>query len=300
MKQLFAIIAICIFHCSSAQTKPLATIPFELKKNCIYFNCKINGSENLRFLFDTGANGSVINEKSLSKVALKIDGETMNVGSNGSNIVRTSSGNTVTLDGIVKPNIGLVIIPYENADFDGVFGTDLMVGNIIEIDYRKSELRFYDRPAYKNDLADYTKVKLYLPSNYLSIKGSITIKGKTYSGLFGLDTGADNALIIASPFASKHDLIHKTPKIGSSTSQGSDGSTYESPLVMLPEVAFGKKIFYSIPAELSSSTEGADAVTDKAGFYGNSFLKRFNIVLDLDGGYIYLKPNKYLYTPFFD
>jgi len=290
-----------IFVCTSiwAQIKPVATIPFTLEKSCIYFYCKVNSSDSLKFLFDTGADGSVINEQAKQKIPLKINNQSLNVGSNGTNSVSQSSDNTITFGNLTKSNIDFTIIPYGTSTFDGVFGTNLMTDHVIEIDYSKKELRFYEVATYNKDLSDYDAFKIYLPGNYVSIKGSIRIKGKRYSGLFGLDTGADNVLTLSSPFVIGNKLINKTIKIGASLSQGSDGSEYENPLVLVPEVSIGAKSFYRIPTDLSLSKEGVDAATDKIGFLGNNFLKRFNVVINLKRGFIYLTPNHNLYTDFF-
>lgn len=290
-----------LFACVSvwAQVKPVTIIPFSMEKSCIYFFCKVNDTDSLKFLFDTGANGSVINEQAKHKISLKVNDQSLNMGSNGTNLVSLSSGNTITFGSLTKSNIDFTIIPYGTDIFDGVFGTNLMTDHVIEIDYNKNELRFYENSTYNKDLSDYDALKIYLPGNYVSIKGNIRIKGKKYSGLFGLDTGADNVLTLSSPFVTKNRLINKTIKIGASISQGSDGTEYENPLVLLPEVRIGSKSFYRIPGDLSMSNEGIDASTDKIGFLGNSFLKRFNVVLNLNRRVIYLFPNHHLYTEFF-
>jgi hypothetical protein len=106
-------------------------------------------------------------------------------------------------------------------------------------------------------------------------------------------------LTIASPYNQKHALSQNTKQVAISTFQGSDGSSYEMSIVEAPELNIGKKSFYSIPMNLSNATQGIDATKGMAGFFGNNFLKRFNTVLDLKNGFIYLKPNNNLYSPFF-
>jgi hypothetical protein len=300
MKQFLSAICILLATAAFGQSAPEATIPFTIEKSCIYFYCKVNDADSLKFLFDTGAGGSVINQQSIGKVNLKIDGETLNVGSNGSNNVGVSSNNSIKIGNITFQHAALTLIPYETTAFDGVFGTDLMRNYIIEIDYHKKELRFYTASQFKKDLGAYDKCKMYFPGNYLSIKTAIVIKGKVHKGIFGLDSGADNVLTLASPFAASSDVLNKLPKIGSSTSQGSDGSIYESPIVLIPEVRFGEKRFYDLFTDVSKSVAGSDAIADKAGFFGNDFLKRFNTVIDFPNGYIYFKTNNLLYSKFFE
>lgn len=300
MSKLFTLVFILFSIPIFAATKPVATIPFSLEKNCIYIYCKVNDADSIKFLFDTGADGSVINGLSKDKVHLNIDGKSKNVGSNGSNIVEQSAHNKVTIGSIRNADISLTIIPYETQDFDGVLGTDLMKDHIIEIDYDRKELRFYSHNDYQNDLSGYEKIRIHYVNNYPSIPAALIIKGRKYEGLFGLDTGADDVLTIASPFAAQNDLKSKMQKIGAANFQGSDGSSYEMPIVITPELKIGTKSFYRIPLSLSVSTEGIDASKDMAGFFGNNFLNRFNTVLNLKQGLIYLQPGKHLYTPFFN
>lgn len=96
----------------------------------------------------------------------------------------------------------------------------------------------------------------------------------------------------------KHTLSARARPIALATFAGSDGSVYEMPIVRCAVAKFGGKELYNVPAALSTSTDGIDATEKMAGFYGNAFLKRFNTIIDFEEGFIYLKLNENLYTPF--
>ncbi|RTQ52165.1 hypothetical protein EJV47_03830 [Hymenobacter gummosus] len=225
-------------------------------------------------------------------------GTSLNVGSNGSNTVAESTGNRIAFGGLTKADATFTVIPYENTAFDGVFGTDLMAGYVIEINYQQKELRFYDG-VQQVDLNGYSRHKLRFINNYPTIRCAVTARNKRYPGWFGLDTGADNVLTVAAPFVRQHGLVSKLPKIGSAVSQGSDGSSYENPIVLATALHVGQQPFYRLPIDLSQSTEGTDAAADKAGYWGNNFLKRFDAVWDFPNRTLYLRPNNNLYTKFF-
>lgn len=297
MKHMALFVLLLVNSILFGQSDPITTLPFTLENNAIYFYCKVNQTDSLKFLFDTGANVTVINQTS-DKIKLESSGKQSNMGSNGVNEVDQSFGNTVSFGKITRTDLSLTIIPYGITDFDGVFGSNLMQDHIIEIDYFKNELRFYDPGTYANDLGGYDRVKIHFVNDYPAIESEIVIDRKKYKGYFGLDTGAGDALTISSPFAKKNNFAGKMSKMGSATFQGSDGSVYESSIVSMPELKLGKKSFYSIPVSLSVSQNGIDASAEIAGFYGNNFLKRFNTVIDLKTGYIYFKPNDNLYTEF--
>jgi len=198
--KLITIILTLLFSVTTAQKKPVI-LPFSLENNSVYLYCKVNTTDSIKFLFDTGANGSVININAKKKVPLNIDGKSENKGSNGVNTVDYSSHNTVQFGSIQKNDIQFTLIPYGSADFDGVFGTDLMKGKVIEIDYHKNEIRFYEENYLSMDLTGYEKIKLHMIDNYPAVESSMVVNGKEYSGFFGLDSGADDVLTIASPFA---------------------------------------------------------------------------------------------------
>lgn len=284
----------------SAQSVPLESIPFTVEQNHIYIYAKVNNTDSLKFLFDTGADGSVINQESILKVNINIDGKSINTGSNGTNEVEESSNNEMILGSIHKKEITFTLIPFGTDEFDGVIGTDIMKGHIIEIDYHKQVINFYKVNDTNIQYDGYTKLKMYTDSYPTAIKSTLFINGKKYKGLFGLDTGADDALTIASPFAKNNTFIDKMTKIGSAQGQGSDGSIWEVPIVLCPEVEFAEKHFYRIPTLLSNATEGIDASDKLAGFYGNVFLKKFNVIIDYNNQLIYFRVNKNLYIDFYE
>lgn len=141
-------------------------------------------------------------------------------------------------------------------------------------------------------------MKLHLVDNYPAVESSITVNGKEYSGLFGLDTGADDALTIAAPYSTNNAFARVMKTIGKARAQGSDGSVYEIPVVNCPSITFAGKYLYNVPVALSGSTEGIDATEKMAGFFGNKFLKRFNAVIDFKNQTIYFKLNQNLYSGF--
>lgn len=117
----------------------------------------------------------------------------------------------------------------------------MMNGHMIEIDYHNQLIKFYNKNDKDINYKGYTKLKMYTDIYPTYIKSTLIIKGEKYKGLFGLDTGADDALTIAVPFAKSNSFVDKMTKIGTAHGQGSDGSEYEMPIVLCPEVEFAEK-----------------------------------------------------------
>ncbi len=285
-----------------AQNIPLATLPFELKSdNRIYLKCRVDGSDSLVFMFDTGAEPMVINESILGKkLSMNFDGEVTNVGTNGTSKIKQSDNNKFSFSGILTDSVSFVAIPYGDVPFDGVLGSTFMKKYVIEIDYRKKKMSFYDPKTYKQDDETYKKIKIQFISQLPTIEGFIIVNGEKHKGKYELDTGSDGGLTMSTPFTSKYDLINKFKSVAHATSLGSDGTKNKSPIVILPEIGIADMHFYAIPATLSTANSGVSAYTSLSGMLGNGFLKRFDMIVDLSHNQIFVKPNNLIYTPFYD
>ena len=299
-----SLLTVLFFSCGNlfAQNTPLTVLPFELKTdNRIYIKCRINEADELSFMFDTGANGSVINQSILGKkLDLNLDGESNNVGANGSGKVAVSNRNTISFGDVKISDASFVVIPYGEAPFDGVFGSDIMQKYVIEIDYNKKQLRFYNPEKYLYQTADYERYKLRKKSGLMVIEGAVNAARKKYKGYFEIDTGGDGGLSLTSPFVEKYQFNKSFKTVAKATVLGSDGTSVQSPIVVLPEVRIGSKYFYRVPTVLSASQSGVFADREIDGIFGNNFLKRFNAILDISRNQIFLKANDLLHTPYYD
>jgi predicted aspartyl protease len=285
-----------------AQNTPVTILPFELRQdNRIYIKCRVNDTDALTFMFDTGANSMVINRDILDKkLKMALDGESDNLGANGAGKVPVSAKNTLGFGNIKIENTKFVAISYGENSFDGVFGSNIMAGYVIEIDYDKKELRFYTPKSYVYKTGEYDRYKIEERSGVFVTASSLNIGKKKYKGYFEIDTGGDGELQLTSPFVAKYQLDKSFKKVATATATGSDGTSVDSPIVVVPEIQLGHKYFYRVPVILSTAKSGIFASTTIDGIYGNNFLKRFNMILDISRKQIFLKPNNLLHTPYYD
>jgi hypothetical protein len=285
-----------------AQNTPITTLPFELKDdNRIYIKCSINQTDSLTFVFDMGADVTVINKNILGKkIDLILDSEEDNLGANGTSKVKVSTNNKLTFGSIEIDSINLLAIPYSEDSFDGVFGSNTMKDYIIEIDYDKKDIHFYSPKNYIYNTKYHSRYKLKNIEGVFTTKASVIIKKKKYTGYFEFDTGGDDGLIISSSFEKKHNFEKELKTVAITTMVGSNGIESKSPIVVFPEIKLGKKYFYRSPALISVAESGILANNDLAGIFGNGFLKRFNMILDIQHKQLFLKPNDLINTPYHD
>jgi hypothetical protein len=252
-------------------------------------------------MFDTGAETMVINQDILEKkLTMNFDSEVTNIGTNGVSKVPVSSKNKFSFGGLLNDNISFVAVPYGDPPFDGVMGSTFMKRYIIEIDYKKKKMSFYDPNTYKFNIKGYDELDIEFSTGVPLINASVIIDGDKYMGKYEMDTGSDGGLMMSAPFTDEHDLTHKLKTVAHANSLGSDGTKSASPIVVIPEIGIAEKHFYLIPAILSTAKSGVSADKKIAGMFGNNFFKRFDMIIDMAGNKTFIKPNNLVHTPYYD
>ncbi len=267
------------------------TIPFTLgEDHRIHLKGKINNSNRLDFLFDTGANAIVITSKLIgNKVNLELDGKTENEGSDGTHLIETSSSNKLKIENLNWDNVRLLSINYKNSSFDGVLGWIAFENKILEIDYENSLLIVHK--SIETIPKNYSKIETKMIREIPYIKGSIIIGNKEKSGWFEYDSGYSGSLSLSQKFASENGLNNAMKKIGTSTSSGSAGIQWKANDYILPKLQFGEFELNNVP--LSIDEKDPEGIENND-ILGNNLLKRFNAIIDLQNFEIYLKPNNLL------
>ena len=302
MKTLI-ITAALLFNCclfSQAQINTvLDSIPFSLEAdNRMYTWCKVNQSDSLLFLIDTGASGMVINSNRLDKVNMVFDKKVTNLGTTGTTEIPSSSSNSFTWGGQNHKNISFVSIPYQNERWDGVLGLSILTRYVVEINYDKKLIYLYDKNTYKNKSSN--KIKMEFRHQVPFVALEIKTKGKVFRPLLEVDTGSDRVIDLSTPFVKKHRLsTHFDLPYAISTITSSDGNSGRINNVYFDQVNIAKFSLYRVAGGWSEVQFGMLNSPECDGMIGNNFLKRFNLVFDFESNYLYWSPNNYIYTPFY-
>ncbi len=274
------------------------TIPFKIgDNNKIYIKVSVNNSDELNFMYDTGADECVIKKSILDKrVNIKIDGKDENIGLGGVTTIETSSKNEIKINSLNKNNQLLAVLDYEDEIEDGIIGWKYFEDKIVNINYGIKKIIIYDRlPEIPEG---YMKLKSKLIDSVYYIKLTLLVKGNKITDWFEFDTGSSSSLIINNNFVKKHKLIGKMAKIGNSESKGSDENIVKSDLVLINELRIKDYRFYRIPIDLIT-TESESAINNN-GIIGNNFLKRFHTILDFKNDAIYMKVNNLVHSRYLE
>ena len=97
-----------------------------------------------------------------------------------------------------------------------------------------------------------------------------------------------------------HNLLNTQKPFAISHISSSDGGSGELRNVFFDEVTVGPYILPKVAGAFSTLTEGMQSKSDIDGTVGNNLLKRFNMIIDFKTKELYLQPNNYFWTPFYD
>lgn len=270
------------------------TIPFTLGVgNKIYIKGRINNSDWLNFMFDTGSDQEVISKEGLAKnVKINFNDTKSSVSIGGATSVQNSKTNQLEIGNLRWDNVPIVKI--DGADADGIIGYNVFDNKMVEINYDKKIMIVHNQPI-KVDKS-YEELPMMFKGNLPFIEAVLTNGDKVSKGYFEFDAGSNGSLWVNKEFATENNLYGVMKKIGETSSWGFDGNKIYNETVLLPKFNFGKLALINVPIdlELQSNTNN----NFKWGILGMDILKRFNVVLDFINDKVYFKTNSLTTTPF--
>ena len=296
----FAVFALNAYARMIKET-PVGEIPFAIAGDSrIYVTAFVNGSDSLRFLVDTGASSIVLNTNSPKLKGLIHNEDTAdNLGTSGENTIQYSNDNSVRVGTIQYDKAGCAHIPYPPEYWDGVFGLNGLAAFNIEINY--DDFKIYCYP--KNTLTvenSYVKMPITYKYDVPFVHLPVKLNGILHNLLLEVDTGSDRIIDLNTPFVNKHSLLETQKPFAISHIASSDGGSGELKNVFFEEVIVGPYIMPKVAGAFSTLTSGMQSKEDIDGMIGNNFLKRFNMLIDFKANKLYLQPNNFYYTPFYD
>ncbi len=258
-------------------------IPFRLEGNAIHVEGRLNGSEILDLIFDTGASICVLSEAGRAKGAKNRDG----------------TENRLEVSGTVIENTPVSFIDYRGGlRADGVLGYNCFLGKVVKIDYEKSEMAVYDKlPSIPES---YQKTDLIWRGANTLVEVKLKADGVEAKTLALFDTGSRWSLSLSKsdPFVKK--FFDTLPSLGARRSAMASGHRVTSKVVEIPDVTLAGASLRNAQADLEDPG-GEQGLP--LNIIGNDLLKRFNVVIDYQKSEVHLAPNHLSgspYNPVFD
>jgi hypothetical protein len=266
------------------------TVPFQLINNHIYAEVSINGAAPMLFLFDTGGH-DILTPETSKALHVKAAGTTTSAGGGDAVVTAgearvdsirvgdaTITGQPVTVLQFSPPGV-------EGVQEDGMVGYEFFARFIMQIDYGKRTLTFFDKRFFDRSTAG-TPVPMALYHQFPEVRG-------TYAGIpgrFGIDTGARSALLLTRPFAQTNHLRGKAGTGVEAMTGWGVGGPSRSFVTRGGELTLGPVDIGKPVAMLSVDKGGAGGAEGFPNNIGGGILKRYIVSIDYDHNLLYLKP----------
>src|SRR2546421_1742040 len=207
-------------------------IPFELSSNVIFLQVRVNGSEPLWFVLDTGADGTLVDSDRAKTLGIKVSGGD-DVGGAGQNSVAAGMAKDVSfsLPGVNFQAREVLVIPLSNLNrfigrvVEGVLGHDFFSRFVVEVDYAARIINVYDPKSFQYS-GPGDSIPLELKDNGPSVRARLNLPGRApVEGNFRIDTGGAHALILHTPFVKAQKVLESISKTIAAPAAGVGGET---------------------------------------------------------------------------
>lgn len=280
---------------------------FELHRNLIIVEAKLNGKGPFNFLLDTGVNTSIITDAGIQDSVTFTKGRAVDIAGAGAGSdlhAYFASGLKVTLPGITSENLGFAVLSedvlnlgsYVGIPVAGILGYDFFNSFLIEANFRKLTLILHP-PGMQPKKKNFEPLPIMLEENKPYVTTSIiNDKQETVPVKLLLDTGAGYALSLECGSEKRVKLPGKT--LRSQLGVGLAG-VVNGHLGRISALQLGK---YQIKQVLASFPDSADVQAKnrvtRNGTLGLELLKRFTVIFDYPHRMLYLKQSLALHKPF--
>ena len=281
-------------------------IPFELVTRHILIRVKINNSDPLWFIFDTGDKVAIVDLGRAKSLGLTLQGE-VNVGGAGAgtlkgSTVRDASLNVIGVEG--NPQPVMLAIPLDGLeprfghDIDGIIGADFIKQFVVEIDYSARVLRLHEKNTFAYSGSGEILPLTFIHGGYPVIDAGVVIPGREkVAGRFILDFGSGASLALHTPFIREQNLLSPSQKTIRAMGAGGAGGKINGRSGRVAELRIGKFQIDSPLTLFSEDTSGAFATSEIQGNIGAMILAKFRAFLDYGRNRIILEPNATLKDP---
>ncbi|MEN7546799.1 PDZ domain-containing protein [Rapidithrix thailandica] len=283
-------------------------IPFELIHNLIIIPLKINNSETLKFIMDTGVSYTLLTDLTgTDGIALNYLRTIKLYGHGEGDAVEAyhSVGNTIRMNQIIGRNQD-ILIPKDNifhlaktlgVQVHGLIGYDLFKSFVVEINYRKRELVLHNPQRYRKKRR-YASIPILIENKKPFIRASLrTSNDKEVPVKLLVDSGASHALSLFHESDSNINVPEKSFRtyIGLGLNGDIFGNIGRLQGFQLGAYTFNQPIV-AYPDE--SSMKASMTENQRNGSLGAELLKRFTVIFDYPARQMYLRPNADFKKPF--
>jgi hypothetical protein len=274
-----------------------ASIPVDVRGNLIYFRGRINDSDSLWMVLDSGASANAIDVGVARALGLAIAEGGIAHGAGGTVEEGTVQNVAVRLPGVTLAGTWLGAIPLDafrvqtGRAMDVILGRPLLSRSVVRIDYGARTLEILPAEGYR-----YSGRGAVIPITFEDglpyITARITLPGRApLKGRFVIDLGSSQALILAAPFVREKRVLEAVPRTIQTRGRGVGGQVQSLiGRVTCLEIA-GMRIEGPVTL-MRVSDQGMISASGTTGNIGGEILRRFTVTFDYPRKRMILEPTE--------
>lgn len=268
------------------------TIPFTLTNyNNISIQTIVNQRDTLNLMFHSGVGSVYVTKDGLAKTKhLKVDKSGQVTSWAGRAEAGSSTFNSLRVGNFECDSLEITIDEQSGRGTDGKFGFSFFDNSVLEVNYDLSQLIIH--PKLPKSLKGYVKLPLEFVNSSFFLDTKIKIKDKVYADKFMFHTGYSGNLILGTQFMDKHQLRGQLDTLGVTELKDSYSNIMKNITTRIASLRVGESDFMDIKGSVMDKK-----VRFPTSVLGNDVLKRFNVLVDFQHDFIYLKPNKLFNVP---
>ncbi len=288
------------------------TIKFKFANNLVVIPIQVNGSDTLFFILDTGIRPTLLTSFT-GDYEFQVTGSSTIKGlGEGEDLkVWHTFDNVLKIKDIVMTMQNIFVMEKDKFEMDkkmgipvnGIIGNVIFENFIVEIDYEKKIITFYNPKKFKytrkhNKWISYP-LKIYQGKPYTKMKVQINEDTIIYADLL-VDLGASDALWL---FYNSSDSIPKPENEKSYyLGQGLNGDIFGQqgtvPKLFLTEKIYLENVTVSYPDSSGLNVPADYDIPGRNGTIGSEILRRFDVIFDYGNQKMLLKKNSNFYDNF--
>jgi hypothetical protein len=279
---------------AASATGPV-TIPITIEKGKLHLRGRVNGSQPLDLIFDTGADTCALYPSAKSKGAeMTFDGTVNNAGTGGITVRQISRSNRLEIAEVQWSQEPFIFIERQAEPADGIIGYTVFENRIVEFDYDRMVMVVHDSlPAHA---AEYTRIAMPYAGSLTAVDVVMSSGESSWRGPFILDTAGGSSMLVNQAFATVNNMHSTLRKVGTSVSRGVGSGPIHSNQLMLPKLELAGHTLNDVPIHVEVPSDGNKA--PPGGVLCMEVLSRFNTILDYPSNQAYFKPSARFAEPF--
>lgn len=270
-------------------TSSADTLYFRLSEaNNLLVKTVLNGGDTLTLMLHTAANAVTLTEGATKRISsIQWDAVDSTESWGGQQEARRSSYNTLEIGVFKWDSVAIWENTHSGPGTDGKFGLNLFEDKVLEINFERGLLLIHPQLPAKSQ--QFSRLDLTGKAGLYFLPATIEVGKQTYSHSFLIHTGYGGTLLLDDVFVEEANLEEQLTILEEQELKDAYGNVVINQKALLPVFEIGQNRLKDMPIGFFKGSIGRQ----KMSVIGGKLMKRFNWLLDINDGAVYLAPNEW-------